>query len=301
MLGTFIGSLVALSLVAPAQAQTIEVLNPLPQAKVVVKPLPPVKRRADSLGIKTTAPSAFVADVATGSVLFAKDAHRVMPIASLTKLMTAMVLLDSGIDLKKTVVMKDVDFDNESKGVFRIGEELTYNDLLKTMLVGSVNASASAIARASMGKEKFVAAMNAKSAELGLRSPHFVESTGLDPDNTASAADIAAMITKASSYPEIRDMARQPEVTVKGLKTGQNYTVKSTNILLGTFINRKPYSVVMAKTGSLPEAGYNMAQVTRNQDGHEIVAVELGNDNHFSRFQDIKALTYWAFDTYEWR
>ncbi|MBI5654438.1 D-alanyl-D-alanine carboxypeptidase [Candidatus Uhrbacteria bacterium] len=301
MLGSLLGSLIALTLASPGQIPSGITLNTLPQANDVVKPQPPVKRRTDSLGIKTLAPSAFVADVATGNVLFAKDAHRVMPIASLTKLMTAMVLLDSGVDLKQTVVMKDQDFDRESKGVFKVGEELTYGDLLKTMLVGSINASASAIARASMGTDKFIAAMNAKAVEMGLKSPHYEDPSGLDPDNRASAADIAAIITKASSYPEIRDVSHLSEVTVRGLRTGQAYTVKSTNLLLGSFINRKPYSVVTAKTGSLPEAGYNMAQVTRNLDGHEIVAVELGNDNHFGRFQDIKSLTYWAFDTYEWR
>lgn len=301
MLGSLLGSLIALTLATPGQTPSVVSLNTLPRANDVVKPQPPVKRRPDSLGIKTLAPSAFVADVATGNVLFAKDAHRVMPIASLTKLMTAMVLLDSGVDLKQIVVMKDEDFDNESKGVFKVGEELTYGDLLKTMLVGSINASASAIARASLGTDKFIAAMNAKALDMGLKSPHYEDPSGLDPDNRASAADIAAIITKASSYPEIRDVAHLPEVTVRGLRTGQNYTVKTTNLLLNTFINRKPFSIVTAKTGSLPEAGYNMAQVTRNQEGHEVVAVELGNDNHFGRYQDIKSLTYWAFDTYEWR
>jgi D-alanyl-D-alanine carboxypeptidase len=77
--------------------------------------------------------------------------------------------------------------------------------------------------------------------------------------------------------------------------------VKSTNLLVGSFLNKKPYTIVAAKTGTLPQAGHCMAQITRNADGHQVVAVELGGDNHLGRFQDIKALTAWSFDAYEWR
>lgn len=303
MIGSLLGAFAALSLAAPAPApaQSATFLNTLPQAKPVVKPLPPVKRRVESLGVKTDAPSAFVADLASGSVLYAKNPHRVMPIASLTKLMTAMVFLDLKPDLSATVAMKAEDFDRESKAVFKVGEELTYGDLLKTMLVGSVNASAKALARATLGEEKFVEAMNRKAVELGLDSPVFTDPSGLDAGNRANAADVAAMISSASGYKEIRDAAKLSEITVRGRRTNQAYTVKTTNLLLGGFLNKPPYAIVTAKTGSLPEAGYCMAQVTKDAEGHEVVAVELGNDNHFARYQDIKSLTYWAFETYEWR
>jgi D-alanyl-D-alanine carboxypeptidase len=76
--------------------------------------------------------------------------------------------------------------------------------------------------------------------------------------------------------------------------------IPATNLLLKTYLNKDPYKIVAAKTGSLPEAGYCMAQLTKNAQGNEIVAVELGNDNHFSRYQDIKAMTAWAFETYQW-
>lgn len=301
MIGSLLGALAALSLATPAQAQSATFLNTLPQAKAVDKPLPPVKKRVESLGVKTGAPSAFVADMASGSVLFAKNPHRVMPIASLTKLMTAMVVLDMKPDMSATVAMRSEDFDRESKAIFKVGDELTYADLLKTMLVGSVNASANALARATLGEQKFVEAMNRKAKELGLASPHFTDPSGIDPGNQANAADIAAIISKASGYKEVREAAKMSEVTVRGRRTNQAYNVKSTNLLLGGFLNKPPYAIVTAKTGSLPEAGYCMAQVTRDADGHEVVAVELGNDNHFDRYQDIKSLTYWAFDTYEWR
>jgi D-alanyl-D-alanine endopeptidase (penicillin-binding protein 7) len=301
MLGSLLGAIAALTLAVPAQAQSAPFINTLPQANVVSKPAPPVKKRIESLGVKTGAPSVFVADLASGSVLYAKNPHRTMPIASLTKLMTAIVLLDQHPDLSAGVVIKDEDFDRESKPIFKVGDELSYRDLLKTMLVGSVNASANALARSTLGKEKFVEAMNRKVAELGLDSPHFTDPSGIDPGNQANAADIAALISIASGYKEIREAAKMPEVIVKGRRTNQTYKVKTTNLLLGGFLNKPPYEIVTAKTGSLPEAGYCMAQITRDAGGHEVIAVELGNDNHFARYQDIKALTYWAFETYEWR
>jgi D-alanyl-D-alanine carboxypeptidase len=301
MFGSLLGALAAISLAAPAQPQNAAFLNTFPQAQPVVRPVAPTKKRPESLGVKTTAPTAFVADVASGSVLYAKDPHRVMPIASLTKLMTAMVFLDLKPDLSATVVMRNEDFDRESKAVFKVGEELTYGDLLKTMLVGSVNASAKALARATLGETEFIAAMNRKAAELGLKSPRFTDPSGLDAGNRASAADVAALISTAAGYKEIRDAAKLQEITVRGRRTNQPYVVKTTNLLIGGFLNKPPYSIVTAKTGSLPEAGYCMAQITSDADGHEVVAVQLGNDNHFARYQDIKSLTYWAFETYEWR
>jgi D-alanyl-D-alanine endopeptidase (penicillin-binding protein 7) len=214
--------------------------------------------------------------------------------------MTAMVYLDTKPDMAKTIIFQDEDFDGEGKTVFNVGETMTAENVFTSMLVGSVNASARAIARTSLGTKQFVEAMNTKARELGLRSPVFVESSGIDPQNRASAADIAAIITYASGYAQIRDATGVSGFIIKKGLTNEEHVIKSTNLLLGTYLNKDPYHIVAAKTGSLAEAGYCMAQVTRNAAGHQIVAVELGSNNHFSRYQDIKALTTWAFETYEW-
>lgn len=303
MIGNFLGIIAALVLARPAHAQMMAqaYTQALPQPAIVQSPQPPVKLHPESLGVKTTAASAFVADLATGNVLYAKDPYHVQPIASLTKLVTAMVFLDLKPDLTKTVVFTDEDFDHEEKSIFQSGEEMTSDDVLRSMLVGSVNASANILARTTLGKEKFVAAMNEKMRELNLRSPVFVEPSGIDPQNRANAADVAAIISTAAGYPEIRSYSELPEVNVHGRTTNQDINVKSTNLLLSTYLNQKPYSIVIAKTGSLPEAGFCMAQITKNEQGHAVVVVELGDENHFARYQDIKALTTWAFDTYEWQ
>lgn len=302
MIESLFGVIASIAMSQPAHADTVARthLYSLPTALSVVRPQPPKKRRPESLGVKTTSASAFVADLATGSVLYAKDPHHVQPIASLTKLVTAMVFLDLKPDLSKTITFVEEDFDHESKPVFKTGENMTYEDVLRSLMVGSVNASANAIARTTLGTEKFVAAMNEKMKKLGLRSPVFVEPSGIDPQNRANAADVAAIIATAVSYPEIRKFAGQSEIQIRGRISNENYKVKSTNLLLSSYLNKKPFTIVTAKTGSLPEAGFCMAQVTRNEAGNQIVVVELGSNNHFSRFQDVKALTTWAFDTYTW-
>jgi D-alanyl-D-alanine endopeptidase (penicillin-binding protein 7) len=300
MIDALLGNLIALSLPQPHRAQAN--ISSLPVA-ADVRPavvLGPRKKRPESLGVKTAAPSVFVADVRSGAVLFAKDPHRVMPIASITKLVTAMVFLDQNLDMNKTVTFLPGDFDGESRGVFKPGDEITNEDLLRSLLIGSVNASANVMARTTLGMEKFVEAMNIKMKQLGLKTPSFVEPSGIDPENKASAADVAAILSIASGYPDIRRVTGQGDIDVSLKNAKNSIHIPATNLLLKTYLNKDPYKIVAAKTGSLPEAGYCMAQLTKNAQGNEIVAVELGNDNHFSRYQDIKAMTAWAFETYQW-
>jgi D-alanyl-D-alanine endopeptidase (penicillin-binding protein 7) len=296
MLASVFGVMAAVSVASPTAP-----LAPLPVSSPIDHAVAPIKRKTESLGVRTGAPSVFVADVATGRVLFAKDPHRVMPIASLTKLMTAMVFLDSKPDWSKIVEFRAEDFDGESTPVFVVGERVTLREAFDAMLIGSVNAAAGLIARETGGRETFVARMNEKAHELKLRTPVFVEPSGIDPSNRASAADVAAMIVTASGYPDVRDTTKRSVVVIQSRIGRKEYRLNSTNLLLSTDLNKNPYRIVTAKTGSLPEAGYCMAQITTTGAGRDVVAVELGNDNHFSRYTDIKNLTYWAFDTYEWK
>ncbi|MFH1621397.1 MAG: serine hydrolase [Patescibacteria group bacterium] len=306
MIGELFGALAALtissnSLPANLNASSQSAIKTLPISQDSVRPEAPVKKRQDSMGVKTTAPSVFVADVASGKVLFSKNAYESRSIASLTKLVTAIVVLDQKPDLKQKIIFSEDDFDGESKPVFAAGEALTIEDVLKSMLVGSINASANALARYFGGKDNFVILMNEKIKSLGLKSPELVEPSGINPRNRADAADLAAIISTAAGYPEIREYAKLETVTVYGNNGKNAHVISSTNLLLQSYLNKGPFRIVMAKTGSLPEAGYCMAQITSQGSGKEVVAVELGSDNHFSRYQDIKILTAWAFDTYEWR
>lgn len=304
MIGTLLGALAVLGMSTPADAQ-IALRGSFPVAGdrvVAIRQQPPQKARKDSIGMKTSAQTAFVADVASGKVLYAKDPHRVMPIASLTKLVTAMTFLDTNPDLSRTVTVTEEDQDHESRQIFSNGEVFTLEDVLKSMLVGSVNASANIIARVTGGTEHFIEDMNAKAKDgLRLKSPVFVDPSGLDSKNQANAADVGAILSEALSYEKIREFSKLSEVDIRSSSTQKEYRIKSTNLLLSSYLNSKPYGIIAAKTGSLPAAGFNMAQVTKNEEGHQIVAVELGSADTFSRFQDIKTLTTWAFDTYKWQ
>lgn len=274
----------------------------LPAAGELIKPvvLPPRKKNEKNMGPRTSGKSIFVADVASGGVLFAKAPHDVLPIASLTKLMTALVVLESETGLEGDLIFSDLDFDKQSKNVFLTGDVISKKDAMRALLVGSVNSSASALAGSTgLSREAFVERMNQKAKELKLPSLYFVEPTGLDPGNKGSAADVAALITIVLRRDEIRGILDDSSADITTL-AGRQYTIKSTNLLLPTYLNKTPYQIIGAKTGSLPEAGYCMAQVTRNADGDEVVAVLLGSDNHFSRYNDIKALTGWAFESFVW-
>lgn len=286
----------------PLPIQTTIAVDPI-RLVDVQKPkiLPtPKKKNANSIGIVTTGKSVFVADVASGGVLYAKAPHNVRSIASLTKLMTALVLMDTEKKLSGDLTFLPEDFDREGGSEFNIGDSISREDAFHALLIGSVNEAANALARTSgITRDEFVANMNRKSQDLHLNSMKFLEPTGLRSGNKGSAADVAALITIALRVPEIRSALDKPVTELKTL-SGKNYKVDTTNLLLTSYLNKNPYKIIGAKTGSLPEAGFCMAQVTRDADGHEIVAVLLGSDNHFSRYRDIKNLTGWAFDSFIW-
>lgn len=280
----------------------VAAVNALPVARYVA-PSAPVPRKMDieRLGIEVSAESASVIDVATGHVLFAKDAYKPHPIASLTKLMTAMTLLDQHLDMEERLTVTAEDDPREGKTVLPIGGTFTRGELFRALLIGSVNIAGNTLARTSPGgMEAFVQKMNTKASELHLLQGVFVEPTGLEPANQASAHDVAIMLRSALSYPEIRETTERLALTLPNRATGKSIEISSTNLLLSSFLNKTPYRIVAAKTGSLPQAGYCLAQATRKDNAGEVIAVVLGSDNHFARFQDAKALTFWAFDAFRW-
>jgi len=260
----------------------------------------PQKKDANDLGVKHSGESAFVADVASAGVLYAYKPHDVHPIASLTKLMTALVVMESSVGLEGDLGLIPSDFEKESRDTLMSGDVISREDALKALMVGSINELGNAFARSSgMTRTEFVERMNQKAAEMNLVSLHFVDPTGLDEGNRGSAADIAALLTIAVREPKIRE-AMQIEFVILTTKIGKQYTIDTTNLLMYSYLNKAPYKIIGAKTGSLPTSGYNLAQVTQNENGDEVVAVLLGSRNHFARYDDVKALTAWAFDAYTW-
>ena len=144
----------------------------------------------------------------SGEPLFAKNVDQVMPIASISKLMTAMVVLDSGLPLLESIDIdkSDVDRKKGSRSKLQVGTTLMRAEMLKLALMASENRAAAALARNFPGgTEAFVAAMNQKASELGMANSHFEDPTGLTPDNVSTAEDVAKMVAAAHAYPLIRE------------------------------------------------------------------------------------------------
>lgn len=278
-------------------ANTVAAWNKLPVSRPAVSTAP-VKRKEGSLGIDISAPSAIVIDAESGAVLFEKNADRVMPVASLTKLVTAMTYLDLKPDLTSAIEIEPSDDPVLGKTVLPTAERFTAKEVFDALLIGSVNESANALARTSLGTEPFVKKMNEKAQTLGLKHLSFTDPSGEGSHNVGTAREIAQALKMATTYPEITQAMRRGSVTLRGIK--KPYQINTTNLLLTSDLNKGDLKILGAKTGTLPEAGYCFAQMTQGKDGQKVIVVLLGGETHFSRFQDVKALTYWAMDTYEW-
>jgi len=266
----------------------------------IPNPPAPKKIREDSFGIATTAQSAIVVDVASGSVLYGKNAEVTRPIASLTKLVSAMVVLDDGLRPDDALLVSAEDIEPIGRHSFNAGETLPRGLAFRAWLVESVNELANAFADSYPGgRSAFVAAMNEKARVLGLTKTVFVDPSGISGKNIASATDVARMLRSAIAYPELREATTAAKFTANTIG-GRGVVIDPTNLLLSSYLNKDPYKIVVGKTGSLPEAGYCLGQVTRHPDGNQVISVVLGSTDHFVRFQEVKGLTAWAFEAYQW-
>lgn len=260
----------------------------------------PVRIKNDSYGVVTTADQAIVADVASGAVLYGKRPNEVHSIASLTKLVTSMVVIDTGLHPEDNLWIDERAIETSASHPFKGGEMINRGEALKAMLSGSVNEIANAYGDAFPGgRSAFVVAMNEKAKALGLEKAFFVDPSGISPKNVASASDVARIMRSALAYPEIREATKISIMTVE-TKEKRKVKIDTTNLLLASYLNKDSYQVALGKTGSLPEAGYCLGQVTTNPDGHQVITVVLGSKEHFGRFQEVKGLTAWAFDSYRW-
>lgn len=245
-----------------------------------------------------TARSAAIVDAATGVLLGEKDKDGVAPIASVTKLMTALVFLDSAPLWQKEITMERRD--NRPGGTLfvRPGERLTVYDVFMTALVGSANNAAIALTRAAgLSLEEFVQHMNDRAAMMGLFSTHFVEPTGLDAGNVSTAFDLVRLGWQAFQLREVREALTAQEHIFTTVNTKMRHRVKTTNDLL--LSNTDGYTLVAAKTGFTNEAGYTFLVEASEGEKRVIVAV-LGAPTEDDRFRDADTLIRWAFQKYQW-
>ena len=196
--------------------------------------------------------SVLVVEDETGKVLVEKNADAVVPIASLTKLMTAMVVLDAKLDMDEEISIdrEDVDTLKHSMSRVPVGAKLTRGEILQLALMSSDNRAAASLGRTYPGgPTAFKAAVNAKIKALGMSSTRIDEPTGLSPNNTSNAADLVKMATAAATYADIRRITTDKAEVIK--VKGRDVEYHNTNRLVGA----KGWDIGLSKTGYTEEAG----------------------------------------------
>jgi D-alanyl-D-alanine endopeptidase (penicillin-binding protein 7) len=235
------------------------------------------------------AEAAIIYNPATNEVLWESNAQDQRSIASITKIMTALVFLESGMPLSTKVTVQRADVYRASTTYLRAGYQVTADDLLNLLLIGSDNAAARALARVSpYGSAGFIEEMNASAAELGLNQTHYADPSGLLSTNVSSAYDMARLIAFVSGDERIGSIMRKASHTVYAGKRTIN--VNSTNQLVRT----GEYDVLGGKTGFISRSGYCLATLLRlPQSGQQVAVVVLGARSNQSRFWETRHLFNW--------
>jgi D-alanyl-D-alanine endopeptidase (penicillin-binding protein 7) len=246
----------------------------------------------DSTGILQLASSkALIVNQETGETVYAKSTNMPTPIASVTKLMTAMVMLDARLPMDEmlTISEGDVDMLKGTSSRLRLGTELTRAELLQLALMASENRAASALGRNYPGGlTSFIAAMNIKAIQLGMTNTHFVDPTGLNSENVSTAEDLVKMVRAAYQYPEIRQVSTSAnmEVPVRGLRNPANFV--NTNIL----VRNSDWVIGLSKTGYINEAGRCLVMQAEIA-GQPMIIVLLDSWGKYSRIGDAQRIRKW--------
>lgn len=241
----------------------------------------------DPLDLKSSV--ALVLDQDTNEVLFSKNSQAVLPIASITKLMTALVVVEAGLPLEEKLTISDEDKDTE-KGTgsrLAIGTTLSRGELLHLALMASENRAASALGRHYPGGPMaFVAAMNQKAQSLGMSDTHYVEPTGLSSRNQSSAKDLAALVKFAHEFPLLREFSTSKDHQVTVGK--RQLAFHSTNGL----VRSSSWDIGLQKTGFINEAGRCLVMQAKLA-GRKLILVFLDSTGKYSRIGDAERVRKW--------
>ncbi|MCM5679784.1 D-alanyl-D-alanine endopeptidase [Schlegelella sp. S2-27] len=242
---------------------------------------------ADPLDLKSSV--ALVLDQETNEVLLSKNSQAVLPIASLTKLMTALVVIEAQqpLDEVLTITAEDIDTEKGSSSRLALGTELTRGEMLHLALMSSENRAANALGRHFPGGlAAFVTAMNHKAAELGMQDTRYVEPTGLSSRNQSSARDLATLVKTAHHYPLIRELSTSPEYEVAVGKRHLQY--RNTNGL----VFNPTWEIGLQKTGYISEAGRCLVMQAQLA-GRKLIMVFLDSTGRYSRIGDAERVRKW--------
>lgn len=236
--------------------------------------------------------AALVIDNCAGEIVYARNAHVRRPIASLTKMLTALVLLESGVDLNTTVEITNEDARDSGRSRLRRGEKMALRDVLHAALMASDNRAARVLSRSTgVSYERFIARMNTRARSLGMDSTHVIEPTGLSELNISTAYDCAILINAALENRLIRHITTLREYKFRSRdRRRRTHRVVSTNRLLATRLQ-----FVGGKTGYILESGWCMAARAQSPDHGDVTAVVLGAPTEGSRFRSLRNALRWAF------
>ncbi len=235
--------------------------------------------------------SALIFDAQQGHVIYSKNIDTIMPIASITKLMTAMVVLDAQLPLSEEISIDSADIDvlKNTRSRLRVGSSLTRQQLLRLALMSSENRAAAALGRAYPGGiEAFVLAMNNKAFELGMGNSRFVDSTGLSSANVSTARDLVKMVEAAHFYEAIRDFSTTTSHALDSpaYRRGLKYT--NTNNL----VNNGQWQIGVSKTGFLSSAGRCLV-MQASITGKPVIIVLLDSNGKKTRTGDAIRIKQW--------
>lgn len=242
----------------------------------------------DSLDLKSSV--ALVIDQDTREVLFSKNDHAVLPIASLTKLMTGIIISGAKLPMDEmiTVAQDDVDTEKHSRSRLKVGTTLSRGELLHLALMSSENRAAHALGRTYPGgMATFVSLMNAKATMLGMKDTRYVEPTGLSSHNQSSAQDLATLVNAAHGDPMLRELTTSTGFQVAvGSRTLQ---YNNTNRL----VKNPEWDIGLQKTGYISEAGYTLVMQTKIA-GRKLIMVFLDSAGKLSRLGDAERVRRWV-------
>jgi len=241
--------------------------------------------------LRLASAKALVINQLTGEIVFAKNTDLTTPIASVTKLMTAMVMLDAHLAMDELLVIsdEDVDYLKGTRSRLGVGSPLTRGELLQLALMASENRAAAALGRNYPGGIRaFVRAMNIKAQMLGMNASHFVDSSGLDSNNVSTAEDLAKMVNAAYQYPEIRQVSTMPSqaITLYGRSSALNFV--NTNSL----VRGSDWTIGLSKTGFINEAGRCLV-MQAEISGQPMIIVLLDSEGKQSRIGDANRIRKW--------
>ncbi|MDO9151794.1 MAG: D-alanyl-D-alanine endopeptidase [Methylotenera sp.] len=256
------------------------------------KPIASVDHYDGTTPLQLASAKALVINQLTGEVLFAKNTHLPTPIASVTKLMTAMVMLDAHLPMDDLLYIsdEDVDYLKHTTSRLSIGTMLTRGELLQLALMASENRAASALGRNYPGgAHAFVKAMNQKARLLGMNSTRFVDATGLDSNNISTAEDLVKMVDAAYHYPEIRQVSTLPshEITLYGRQNPLSFV--NTNAL----VRGGKWDIGLSKTGFINEAGRCLV-MQADISGQPVIIVLLDSAGKLTRIGDANRIRKWV-------